>query len=264
MKRIISIIAAAAAALSLCVFASADVIWEPEDDFFTRHSEQCEYESFTCYANGESGYVEVYSKPGDGRPKQVIPNGGLYSVSWTYENRWALIEYDSQTLQNAYDAETGWVKLSQLEKKYDSDDFISDHGDKLSDEIVTLKPEEIGESFAVWSYPGSGEVMYENMPPYSELSLGSIYTDGEGRRWGYVGYYYGRLNGWVCIDEPSSTDIPAGPERVVQELIPAAGESELRNVPVSFGNETLLAACAAGIAAVAAGMIVWLVRRKKV
>lgn len=263
MKRTLCLILALILALSMCVFVSADVIWEPEDDFFTWHSGDCTYVSAVYYANGENGYISVYAAPGDAKPRCVIPNGNAYGVSWTYNGEWALIEYDKLTLENAYGDETGWVRLTELAKKYDGADFQRDYADKMTAGEVTLSSEDVGESFVVWNYPGSGEVEYYSIPANDDLHFDSVYVDANGLRWGYIGYYYGRLNGWVCVDEPANAEIPAGSEKVELTLIPAAGEKELGGVETSSGSETVVVVCAVAVVIVAAGLIVMAIRKKK-
>ena len=38
--------------------------------------------------------------------------------------------------------------------------------------------------------------------------------------WGFVGYLFGRISGWFCLDDPGGTDFPVR-EVEVPELIPA-------------------------------------------
>lgn len=44
--------------LTVCLLSAAalaDVIWEPDDDFYRQHSEDCEYLGRSYYVNGPEG-----------------------------------------------------------------------------------------------------------------------------------------------------------------------------------------------------------------
>lgn len=66
MKRIFCALLAAAMLLLPCM-ALADVILEPEDSFYKRHSDQCTYQAGRTYiAAGEGGSAPVYGAPDRG------------------------------------------------------------------------------------------------------------------------------------------------------------------------------------------------------
>jgi hypothetical protein len=37
----------------------------------------------------------------------------------------------------------------------------------------------------------------------------TAYRDGDGREWIFISYLYARRSTWVCLDDPSSNNIPA-------------------------------------------------------
>ena len=48
-----------------------------------------------------------------------------------------------------------------------------------------------------------------------------IFTDDEGRDWGYVSYFYGFRDFWVCLNDPSNPNIPAFNPAPEPSLYPA-------------------------------------------
>ena len=221
-------------ALMLSLSAFADIAYEPfRDDFYSKHYEECEHHDHWYHINGVEGYATVYSSP-TGSAVLNIPNGREFLVSATWSKgsdgkTWACIEYDPETLENGrMESESGWVDMAELLPRYGNQEFFSEHEGKLQHSIYTIFIEE-GKELLAYRYPGSGIIEYRF--PYVEdienaMSTEYLYTDAEGREWGYVGYHYGRVNAWICISDPY-TELPAGPEYRAPELIPAAADAEL-------------------------------------
>ena len=81
MKRILCALLAAAMLLLPCM-ALADVILEPEDSFYKRHSDQCAYQAGRTYiAEGEGGSAPVYKAPDKGEIRR-IDNGNETVCQW--------------------------------------------------------------------------------------------------------------------------------------------------------------------------------------
>ena len=81
----------------------------------------------------------------------------------------------------------------------------------------------------LYPYPGAPESKDDGESAWAldELTgqagdsyIQSIFVDEDGRTWGYVGYLYGRINGWFCLDDPGGTDFPVR-EVETPELTPA-------------------------------------------
>lgn len=114
-------------------FAIADVIWEPEDDFYMSHAEDCEFYGKGLYSNGESGYLEFFSKP-EGVGIGFAKNGELFFSQFSYasnDETWFVVEFTRNGEHIAPpdysgDIEFGWVKLSDTIEQYDSADFLVD------------------------------------------------------------------------------------------------------------------------------------------
>ena len=195
--------------LALCLFpfsahpASADVIWEPDDSFYTSHMEECEYHNRNYTANKKAAY---YKKPGASKILGTLEEGASLWVYYLYQSdsdqAWGYFEqYDTSA--------SGWIPMTSLTLVYDSEEFVAEHIAELD-----LSSEEIlpaGTSFVAWTYPESGEISFtfQGDDLMEDLSLQKLYTDTSGRLWGNCGYLYGNRDFWICISDPGNDAIPA-------------------------------------------------------
>ena len=203
MKRFLILLFTLILTLSLAMTALADLIYEPEDSFYKKHRDECHYENRVYIASGEAGYAAAKNDPTSKKTAWEIPNGTEIYISfvWDKEGGWGL--KDSH----------GWISMEELTVKYDSISFELEHGGEF------LYPEEMEyldlegcSRVLLWEYPGdaepcytmngTGEDLWWGWPP-EDLSFNTIYEDPEGRRWGYVHYYYGIRECWVCLSDPA-------------------------------------------------------------
>ena len=204
MKRTFSVLLALCLCFLLAMSAFADVIYEPEDDFYEKHRDECYYENRVYIAAGESGYATVKKDPKSKKTETELPNGTEIYISfvWDQDGGWGL--KDSH----------GWISMSELTVKYDSISFEEEHGS----EFVYLDEWEFidltdSECLQLWRYPGdtepfttlswTGDNAWFSEPP-EDLSFNTVYEDPEGRRWGHIHYYYGYRNCWVCLTDPDA------------------------------------------------------------
>ena len=69
----------------LCVMpVKADVIWEPMDDFYEEHREECRYVNRNFTANGPDGEVIVYKSPENPTVVDTWENGFSAYISFVY------------------------------------------------------------------------------------------------------------------------------------------------------------------------------------
>lgn len=210
MKRFWTGILTLVTLLALVATVSADVLWEPNNNtFYYSHHDECDYLGRRYYANSAEGFVTVWNAPDGSMVVDQFENGFKMWVYWVYEN-WGLVSIrgDEETVE-------GWVDLEEMSLVYDYISFAEEY----ADEIKPYNGEFAGYegSLAVinfYEYPGAPSVKLEYS--YSESSvrkalmgtsdspsyIQSIYVDEEGLTWGFVGYMYGRLNGWFCLDDP--------------------------------------------------------------
>ena len=120
MKRILTLLLALILCFALAMSALADVIWEPEDDFYQKHKDECYYEDRVYIASGEAGYASVYKDPKAKKAKEELPNGTEFWVSYVWEGdgngAWGL------------GLNTRWVRMSELTVKYDGISFQAEYG----------------------------------------------------------------------------------------------------------------------------------------
>lgn len=215
-SKIVHIFAVSVMLVSLLgSYAFADVIWEPENDFYSSRSNECEYVNRDYYANGENGYLEIFSKPG-GKSLGFAENGELFHVQFSYvagSDIWGLAEYgeDGDKLESRGDGDssTGWFKLDDAELKYDSQSFREDHEADFTDFDGDYTYLLNTNNIVIWTFPNSGKTC-GNLDGISEdFEIQSVYTDLDGLEWGYVSYYYGTKDFWICLSDPTNENIAA-------------------------------------------------------
>lgn len=213
------LIVTAILATLLIVQAFGDVIWTPMDSFFNQHYDKCEYVGRSFIASGADGYVTVYSSPDNMKEIDRVRNDSVLYVSYTYYVRGrqlGVIEY--QTTQDGYaepsysgSGETGWIDMSQLLLKYDSKSFAEEHESQFKPYAGEFDSGKYSQGVIFWTYPGSGEIKYEDVQIEGSLNIEHTYTDADGRLWGYVSSNYFIRACWVCISDPLSKDLPVVP-----------------------------------------------------
>ena len=204
-KRILTLLLCAALVTALTGTALADVIYEPADEFYFSHAEECGHVNRAFYADAPSGSLKYFGKPG-GRATGSFENGTEVYVSATYTAKdgteWGFAEVFE-------DGEGGWARMDELLLKYDSRSFHEEFSSQFRDgEDLDIR--DTGAVF--WTYPESGEIAVVFAPgegpnPDEPLPVSQVWTDEEGRDWGLVGYYYGIRDRWVCLSDPADEEI---------------------------------------------------------
>lgn len=216
MRRILKTIAISfLLAAVLCPTALADVIWEPfENSFYNTHREDMEYLNRDFYANGQEGYLELFTKPG-GNSLGFAKNGETFNISYVYTDEvgegWGLVQYTEKgefLVNDSYGENNAYVKIADTLQKYDVWSFDEEFGDEFSPYDGDYS--EFSGALVLWSYPNSGEITANFEETTTDhFNISDVYTDDNGRVWGRVSYYYGVKNSWVCISEPANTTIAA-------------------------------------------------------
>ena len=176
----------------------ADVIWEPEDAFFSEHTDECTYVGRFYMANGPDSIVLVYKNPESAAITARWENGTQAYVTYTYT--------DPKGVLWGYAGDMGWVPMDYMDLNYDSISFGEAYAAEISEQSGTPAIQKKDEQVFLWEYPGSEsfEMVYlddfdGNLPEYSK-----VFTDEQNRLWGYVAYYYGYRDKWICIEEPAA------------------------------------------------------------
>lgn len=212
--------------------ARADAIWEPFGDFYEQHWEECEPINESYLTNGEEGFVTVYESPLSGKEVAKIKNGKAVYIGCVWNDRkgnlWGAVDLHSfkqeegETVRE--EVYNGWAPMENFAEIYNEGDFRAEHRNEFKEYAGELDDYEIKNEIMIWTYPGSEELpstlpeyWNENEVPAYEY----LYTDRDGLRWTYIGYYYG-MKGWVCVDDPENENLKTsyGPGKKEQELYP--------------------------------------------
>jgi len=199
--------------LALAAPARADIMWEPiRNSFYDAHRGECRYVDRSFLANGQNGYVTLREAPETAGEVYNIPNGERVYVgqSWTaadgaqwYACEYALLETDG------WDWRDGWAPAAELSLIYDHICFEEDHADEFEEYDGSG---DALDKVCLYSYPSGvfQDTLEEDRDyqPFSE-AFQHLYTDENGRRWTYVGYYMGRRNAWACLDDPLNEGLGA-------------------------------------------------------
>lgn len=203
MKKSVMFLMAVACWLVCTLPARADVIWEPQDDFYAQHQRDCEHVNRTFTANGPDGEVIVYKSPENPTVVDTWENGYSARISFVYTDKdgieWGIYE-DYKT------DEGGWVPMAYMTVVYDYICFQEDYGEQIVEESGKIPTMYAGQTIYYWSYPGS-ENCFEGVLPEDEEGLpeySKTYVDESGNQWGYIGYFRGIKNVWVCLSKATS------------------------------------------------------------
>ena len=194
----------------------------------------------------------MYASPEQGTQSGTLENGirGQVQFVWSGEQDWGYVSSSDKE---------GWVPMDDLSLVYDSQQFMEDHaGDIRETEPVAV---DFSEAW-LYSYPNGPQshILQEDARymPFDEL-FHTLYTDENGLRWGYVGYYMGHRQAWACLDDPMNEEL----SNDVVEVQPSA--AQLRGTPsvTESGNGLLLpAVLVAAVAAVTVVLIRKLPKKK--
>ena len=112
-RRIGSLILVLTVLLTLCAVAQADVLWEPDNNFYVKNADQCDYIGRQYYANGDEGFITLWEAPGGTRAVHQFQNGYTLWVYYQFED-WAcaVVWGDEGEI-------TGWAPMEDFVLKYD-------------------------------------------------------------------------------------------------------------------------------------------------
>lgn len=198
--------------------AHADVLVEPNNDFYSRHRNEMTSLNRSFYANGESGSVSLKKAPDSKSEVTVIKNGEVLNIMFTYNHKgeaWGVTELYMQDVPYGQ-WPTGWIPMNQLLLVYDFISFAEEHKDEFYPYAGSYEALKTAQEIVLWSWPGSGNTPKllhatprEAISSDESFSFSHAYKDDQGREWGFIGYWYGYRNVWVCISDPANSGIPA-------------------------------------------------------
>lgn len=242
-RKLLALLTALLLMVMMATPAFADVLWMPRENVSYDYDKVLNRVFFT---NGGDGYVTVYTAPGSMSKVTNLANGTRFCVVYTREEKdgslWGL------GYGGVSDVAEGWVPLADMALIYDHISFEEDHGQEFQ------KYDGSGDGLTeacTYSYPGGVRISNVKSMDGGAYTLAegfrNLYTDENGLRWSYIGYYYGLRNFWVCIDDPMNENL--GVETYLTEdqvrgvdspivppaaQVPDAGEFPLWVIPVAL------------------------------
>lgn len=205
----------------------ADVIWEPQDSFYEKHTSECKYVGRTYTANGPEGEVILYESPVSSRKVAVWKNGYKVYIQFSYEDQngtlWGVCEDGNKS---------GWMPMEYMDVVYDNISFAQEYAAEIREQSGALDEKYLNQDIYVWNYPASSSrysmKITDHLPEYHRT-----YTDSQGHLWGNVGYYYGNKDFWMCLDMPD-----AEPEALYPDAAPEIGRSQPEEKDFTGGRIT--------------------------
>jgi len=199
-KRIIAILTVCFLLMSSFA-AYADIIVEPENDFYSRHKSHIIFLGRSFSANGADGFASVRKEPDAKKEIAKLQNGEVTYVQYS-------CLYDGDLWGFTFE-HNGWIKMDQFLVLYDYVAFEEDHLDEFYDYSGDYAGIKESRSAIAWPWPGAEAPVWT----FADLDIDSLrafcaYKDDEGREWGFITYLYGSRNVWICLSDPLNRDIP--------------------------------------------------------
>ena len=272
MKRFFTCLLAVLTLLSLTPAAYADVLWEPDNNFYEKHSDECVYVGRSYYANGPKGFVTLWDAPDGSTVAAQYENGVTLHVTWQYQD-WGCVESWKDGWEGSGSIPAGgWVPMSELYLVYDYISFEEEYGQYFTDyagEFADYTGD--GQGIELCEYPNGatryswyGDHDYTDM--VAELTgpdscISKVYTDGNGYRWGYVNYLYGERNFWINMDNPTGDGVMCCIDEVTNLII--SGKIIEPQTPVMPSASRVPYFLVGGVVVVTLGLLGWFYGRKR-
>ena len=244
-RKLLCICLLALFCVSFLIPASADALWEPYDVLYYRTGLP---RIDQIYVVPDGMTVNVYDSPiAKGVIKTLVSGDRIYIGPYdtvrgdTWGVGYVLGDWDAE----------GWVRLGRLQKEYSNQEFQEDFGDQFVSTDDQLTQTDIETEIITWTYPGSGIVdatlpkeVLEGSYNGGVMDFRYVYTDSDGGRWGYVGYFMGRC-GWVYLNDPETLDAPSFPQTPENTVTDTSPEEASGTSPLIWIGLLILAACTA-------------------
>ena len=186
--------------LAFPVTINADVLIEPEDNFYKWHSDECTSCNKYYTAAAE---VPVYSSPDALKAFDTAESGSIFYIEWIYTDRneqWGLYEGNDISY---------WVSMHALKPVYSHDEFCDDFESEIISKEASFNINESG-WIILYEYPNStwiSDVLNSEWVNESSFTVHTLYTDSQGNQWGYIPYWM-QHQGWINLSDPVSKTEP--------------------------------------------------------
>ena len=205
-KRLFILMTLLVLVVSLPLSVSADLIYQPRDDFFKEYWDDCRPIDTVRIANGPDGKVTIYKSPKDSQIQGTIPNGEEVYIAWVYTASngidWGCVYLWGENIE-------GWIPMPYAEPiqyvpTYGSADFWEEFKDRIEEENGDLY-DLAGLEIRYWRYPGSENCKTIKLEP-GDFAPAYQYTfvDISGQKWCMIRNYEGMESSWVCLDNPAA------------------------------------------------------------
>jgi len=258
--------------MSLSQVSFADVIYEPNDDFYTKHRNECDYISRSYIVNGQKGSANLYLSPVSDKVVTKLINKILVYISFTYPDKngvlWGSIELFDEIHTDKLKYH-GWIKMKDVQPEYDNQAFCEEHEKEFKKYNGELDNYVIKNPIVLWRYPGS-EIRRGKLNEFDSLhTIVYTYKDSNNRLWGYYAFkdadnrknQWGYSALWICISDPTNIHLPVI-DYPQPTIIPPTTEAVGQGVKVDHASTLLLIAIPVVVLVVITGLLIKLFWKK--
>lgn len=213
LKTIICTILAMLSLLALSgASAYADVLVEPNNNFYWNNTRECEYIEWRTYEVMEDS--DLLESPLDSNTNGSIRTGETVRIGFTYTDnsgtKWGCCSFFDR------DRQDGWVEMSKLSEIYNVFTFLDEHESELQDYSGELDEYIPKERVILWKYPFSEEcvsIKADNWYTKADYKIANkCWTDENGNMWIYSIRWVAKDgsrfdNFWVFLPAPELTDL---------------------------------------------------------
>jgi len=214
MKKVVFTLILAWLILLPAFSAFADVLVEPDNDFFNKNRRNIVQLDRSHYVNAPGGFAVMKEAPGVRGEITRIENGETVFVNYTclYNGEFWGLTLGYPVPEQGRSAD-GWIRMDDLLVLYDYISFAEEHFDEFYDYKGDFEELERAGAAVLWPWPGAEAPVWKveqlDMSDIEYLQVSFAYTDESGREWGFVTYLYGSRNIWICLSDPVNPNIPA-------------------------------------------------------
>jgi len=211
MKKIIITLMLAGLIIVPAFSAYADLVAEPDNDFYNRNRHYIVQLNRSFYVNASSGFAIMKKAPGERGEIARIENGKTIYLRYSclYNGDfWGLTTVYPESEQGR--ASDGWIRIDDLLVLYDYIAFDEEHFDEFYNYEGDFEELKSAGAAVLWPWPGAEAPLWKLEELDAEyFQVLFAYTDEAEREWGFVTYLYGSRNIWICLSDPINPEIPA-------------------------------------------------------
>lgn len=253
-KKIIALFAT----LLLCArgHAYADVLWQPYDSFYDKHYSEIESIHAPYEVSAEDGCI-LYTDPDEQKRLCRIETDEILKIGYSLSYKGE--EWGWTSASDGEQYYTGWLHMRDLTRLYNGSDFLEDNEESIVTEY--MDHDELVGDVVIWTYPNSGVIESVIIcdpedPWFRPINMREFFIDEDGLLWAYVGFYRSQYHGWICLDDPYSTELES------RRVLTASEEFVKEPEPRSSSDLILVGGLVFGVEALTGSLIVLLKKRK--